>query len=155
MTYLPEDRFPNVRAVYYDPHHQKNRTRSLLVHGWHMNGVNRVSPYGLPVLIQEDGSLKAHDPEDKSFMGITYSASTLLNLRKEARCRWERDNAARMKQLAEQKAADATEKAEQERKALEASETAKRLTEGHAEVLGNADETIAGAMDALKEYRNV
>lgn len=112
------------------------------------NGLSTLKPYGLPVLVQADGTLKQHDPQTSEFLGIAYSADSVKRLQEKARQRWDRENAARMKELADRKAAAVAEKAEQEKRAQE-QRAAKEQAERNAQAIRDKKAATLAAADTL------
>ncbi|MGW2227382.1 hypothetical protein [Streptomyces formicae] len=145
MTYVPENR--HVRAYFYYPRNKNTRMRPVTVHGWHIDGISRggiPKPYGNPVLVQEDGSLNPHDPDNPDFLGISFKDSDREAFKSAAIRRWERENAARMKELAEQKKAWEAEHSAKQAEEKAAREAAEAHDEKKAATLANAETLIYG-----------
>lgn len=151
-SFIPEQNWPDTKAVFYSPGNRHTRTTSFLIHGWHMNGAkpsHTGTPYGLPILVQEDGTLKPLEPGSNDFMGIAYSADSMGRLQEKARKRWEKWNAIRMKQLAEEKAADDAARAEEADRAqakreaeAQAAREEQAVIDRRHSILSNADSII-------------
>lgn len=143
----------HVRACFYNAH-RSNRLEYRRVLGWHLNGpkpTHARTPYGVPLLILDDGTVESHDPSDSDFLGLSFSQADSEWFQKKARRRWERENAERMKVLAEQRAAEEASKAAEAE--LEKAEAATRerveleaqaIRDSKAAILASADTLIYG-----------
>ncbi|CAM5418264.1 hypothetical protein SAVIM338S_02271 [Streptomyces avidinii] len=155
MSFIKEER--EVRAYFYNPH-RTGRAEFRRVLGWHLNGVKPAHtgmPYGVPILISDDGAAILHDAKSADFIGLSTHPAEGERIQERARKRWERENAERMKTLAEQKAAADAVQAMKDHTAKEAAETARRLSEEREAILSAGPGILSSAIQTLKEHDNV
>ncbi|MFE4856976.1 hypothetical protein [Streptomyces sp. NPDC056670] len=160
MTFIPERR--NLRAYSYNAHSQNTRMRAVPVIGWHLHGQNvrkhyassEHLPYAVPVVCADGKALEVIDTENPDFLGVSFSDADFKRFLSSATSRFERENEARLKHLEAEEAAriaEATKRAIEEREAraveAKAEADAKALRDKRADILSNAENTIAAAAE--------